>query len=550
MQNTMSPFPWRAHYDPGVPASIEYPEALLNDFLDRAASRYPAHPGLILNQEVMTYAQMQAQVARLAGSLAGLGIKKGDCVGFLMPNLPEFVIAFYASVKIGAIVMALNPQYTAREIAYQANDAGITLLLAFYPLYSRVKSIQLQTGIQRVVVIERGETFAPEEGIHVADNDLLWGDLIRSDRPMVQPAERVTPEDPAIFQYTGGTTGVPKCAVGLHRNLVANSLQFRHWLVNTVEGQETFLVAIPMYHVYGMVLGMSLGIMLAARIVLAPNPRDIPALLETLEAQKVTIFPGVPSLYNAMLQHPGVQAGQYNLRTIKACISGSAPLPRLVKESFEALTGGRLVEGYGLSEAPTATHCNPILGENRTGSIGLPLPDVECRIVSLEDGLSGLAPGQAGELVVRGPQVMAGYHALPEETRAVLREGWLYTGDIARMDEDGYFYLVDRKKDVIKSGGFQVWPSEVEAVINAHPKVLESAVAGVRDPWRGEVVMAWVVVKNGESLSAAEVRAWCRESLARYKVPSRVEFLLSLPRTSVGKLLRRELVRPYEKAQN
>jgi long-chain acyl-CoA synthetase len=383
----------------------------------------------------------------------------------------------------------------------------------------------------------------------VEDNDLLWSDLIQSYPGGDLPTEPVTPDDPAIFQYTGGTTGIPKCAVGLHRNLVANALQFRHWLANVEEGRETVLVAIPMYHVYGMVLGMSLGIMLGARIVLAPDPRDINRLLSTLEGQKVTIFPGVPSLYNAIIQHPGVQAGQYNLRTIKACISGSAPLPRLVKEKFEALTGGRLVEGYGLSEAPTATHCNPILGENRSGSIGLPLPDVECRIVSLEDGRASLDPGQVGELAIRGPQVMAGYHALPEETQAVLREGWLFTGDVARMDEDGYFYLVDRKKDVIKSGGFQVWPNEVEAVINAHPKVLESAVAGVRDPWRGEVVKAWVVAKKGEAIGAEEVRAWCRESLAGYKVPYLVEFREALPRTGVGKVLRRELVRQQDEKE-
>jgi long-chain acyl-CoA synthetase len=281
-------------------------------------------------------------------------------------------------------------------------------------------------------------------------------------------------------------------------------------------------------------------------MVMVPNPRDLKDVLSNIQKYKASVFPGVPTLYNAINNHPDVLAGKYDLRTIKACISGSAPLMRETKEKFEAVTGGKLFEGYGLSEAPTATHCNPLLGENRTGSIGLPLPDVDCRIVSLDDGMTVLPVGDIGELVIRGPQVMKGYHNMPTETVNTLREGWLYTGDIARMDEMGYFYIVDRKKELIKPGGYQVWPREVEEVITEHPKVLEAGVAGVPDPYRGETVKAWVVVKPGESLTEEEIKAWCAERLAKYKVPTFVEFRDELPKTTVGKILRRELVREHK----
>jgi long-chain acyl-CoA synthetase len=349
----------------------------------------------------------------------------------------------------------------------------------------------------------------------------------------------------AIFQYTGGTTGVPKAAIGLHRNLVSNTLQFKHWLVNIDEGQETLLMAIPMFHVYGMVIGMSLAIACGASLVMVPNPRNLQSLLTSLEGYRATIFPGVPNLYGSIIRNADVLAGKYNLGSIKACISGSAPLPSDIKEKFESITGGKLCEGYGLSEAPTATHCNPILGENRTGSIGLPLPDVDSQIVDMEKGIMILKPGEIGELIVRGPQVMAGYYHMPEETAAALREGWLYTGDIARMDQDGYFYLVDRKKEVIKASGFQVWPREVEDVIATHPKVLEVGVAGIPDEFRGEAPKAWVVTRAGESLNEQEVKNWCETFLAPFKIPSEIEFRTELPRTIVGKVLRRELVRQH-----
>jgi len=371
-------------------------------------------------------------------------------------------------------------------------------------------------------------------------------EIIEKHSPEDRPKVDVSPDDIALFQYSGGTTGISKGAIATHRNLVANTLQITSWVVTAEEGKETMLMAIPLFHVYGMVAGMLSALKLGAAMVMVPNPRDLADLLTNLQKYKATIFPGVPTLYNAINIFPDVAAGKYDLSTIKACISGSAPLMRETKEQFEALSGGKLCEGYGLSEAPTATHCNPLLGENRTGSIGLPLPDVDCRIVSLDDEVTVLSPGEIGELVIKGPQVFKGYHNMPTETGNALRDGWLYTGDIARVDEDGYFYIVDRKKELIKPGGYQVWPREVEEVIVDNPKVLEAGVAGVPDPYRGETVKAWVVVKPGETLSEDEVKDWCRENLAAYKVPSSVEFRDELPKTTVGKILRRELVRQHK----
>ncbi|MFH1446419.1 MAG: AMP-binding protein, partial [Chloroflexota bacterium] len=324
---------------------------------------------------------------------------------------------------------------------------------------------------------------------------------------------------------------------------------FRKWLVNTEEGKENVLIAIPLYHVYGMVLGMNLAVLLGAGMILIPESRNLDNLLSQIELHHATIFPGVPNLYGAINRFPAVQEGQYDLSSIKACISGSATLPKQTKTEFERFTGGYLVEGYGLSEAPTATHCNPILGENRIGSIGLPLPDVDCRIVDIETGTHDVPQGGIGELIVYGPQVMQGYYNQPAETELVLRDGWLFTGDICRMDAEGYFYLIDRKKDVIKIGGFQVWPNEVEKVILENPKVQDTAVAGVFDHNKGELVKAWVVIRDGETVTGLEIISWCKQYLTRYKVPTMVEFVEVLPQSGIGKVLRRVLVKGYMQKQ-
>jgi long-chain acyl-CoA synthetase len=383
------------------------------------------------------------------------------------------------------------------------------------------------------------------------EGDVWMQDLLEKYRDAPRPRVDVGPDDTALFQYSGGTTGISKGAVALHRNVVANTMQMKAWFVTSEEGKEIYLMAIPLFHVYGMVAGMAVAMASGASMVMVPNPRDLKDVLENISKHKATIFPGVPALYNGINNHPDVKAGKYELSSIKACISGSAPLMRETKEEFERLTGGKVFEGYGLSEAPTATHCNPLLGVNKTGSIGMPLPNVEVKIISLDDGETELPQGEIGEIAIHGPQVMKGYHNMPTETVNTLRtmkdgKVWLFTGDIARMDEDGYFYIVDRKKELIKPGGYQVWPREVEEALAAHPKVLEVGVAGIPDPYRGETVKAWIVLKPGESVNEAELKAFCKEKLAAYKVPTHYEFRDELPKTTVGKILRRELVRQHK----
>ncbi len=552
--------PWLKNYDQGVPQHIDYPAIPLFQMLEDAARNYPESPCTIFKGAKISYREMNAITDQLAAGLASLGVKKGDRVGIFMPNTPQFVMAYFAALKVGGIVVAVNPLYSAREIEHQVNDAGIELMLVMSNFYNLIKQVQPKTKIKTVVVTNIKETLPPvlaflftltkekKDGFRVelSPGDHWMQDLISKFRPEDRPKVEVTPDDTALFQYSGGTTGISKGAIALHRNLVANALQIRLWMVSAEDGKEVVLMAIPLFHVYGMVAGMLFAIRTGASMVMVPNPRDLKDLLDNIQKYRATIFPGVPTLYNAINNHPDVVAGKYDLTTIKACISGSAPLMRDTKEKFESLTGGVVFEGYGLSEAPTATHCNPLLGENKTGSIGLPLPDVDVRIISLDDEVTVLPIGEVGELVVQGPQVFKGYHNMPTETTNALRDGWLYTGDIARMDEDGYFYIVDRKKELIKPGGYQVWPREVEEVISDNPKVLEVGVAGIPDPYRGETVKAWVVVKPGESLTEEEVRDWCKERLAKFKVPTHVEFRDELPKTTVGKILRRELVRQHK----
>lgn len=552
--------PWLEHYDQGVPKQIDYPEVPLFYFLEDNVQKYPDTPCTIFKGAKISYREMNEITDRLAAGLADLGVKKGDRVGIFMPNTPQFVMAYFAILKLGAVVVATNPLYSPREIEHQLNDAGVEVMLVMSNFYNTIKGVQSKTKLRTLVVTNLKETLPPvlgllftltkekKEGFRVqlSDSDVWMQDLINRFKPDDRPQVEVGPDDTALFQYSGGTTGISKGAVALHRNLVANSLQVRDWNPSVEIGNEVVLMAIPLFHVYGMVAGMCNAIATAASMVMIPNPRDLKDVLTNIQKYNATIFPGVPTMYNAINNNPDVLAGKYDISTIKACISGSAPLMRETKEKFEAVTGGKLVEGYGLSEAPTATHCNPLFGENPPGSIGLPLPDVDCRIISLDDEVTVMPVGEIGELVIKGPQVMKGYHNMPTETSNALRDGWLYTGDIARMDENGFFYIVDRKKELIKPGGYQVWPREVEEVISANPKVLEVGVAGIPDAYRGETVKAWIVLKPGEIADEQEIKEWCKERLAKFKVPTHIEFRDELPKTTVGKILRRELVRQHK----
>jgi long-chain acyl-CoA synthetase len=556
----MSEKPWLKHYDEGVPETIDYPDIPCFSLLERSAAKFPDQICTIFKGAKITYKEMNEITDRLAAGLYSLGIKKGDRVGLFIPNTPQFIMAYYALMKIGAIVVATNPLYTEREIIYQVNDAGIEVMILMTNNYEKIKAIQDKTKIRQIVATNIKETLPPilrvlftlvqekKAGfkVELRDNDVWMKDLIDKFKPEDRPKIDVSSGDTALFQYSGGTTGISKGVIAPHRAVVANTYQMVSWATGAEKGKEVLCLAIPLYHVYGMVAGLNYGMLLAATMVMVADPRDIKDVLENLSKYKVTIYPGVPAMYNAINVNPDVLAGKYDLSSLRDCISGSAPLLRETKERFEEVTGGKLVEGYGLSEAPTATHCNPILGENRTGSIGLPLPDVECRIVDVDDGKKVLPAGEVGELTIKAPQVMVGYHNMPTETENALRNGWLHTGDIAYMDEDGYFYIVDRKKELIKPGGFQVWPREVEEVICTHPSVLEVCAGGVPDARSGEAVKAWVVLKPGKTATAQEIIDWAKKDLAGYKVPREVEFRDELPKTTVGKILRRELIKEHK----
>ncbi len=569
--------PWFKFYDKSVPMSLmPYPEKPLYAFLEESAARHPdkiaihfkpSHQGFA--KSALTYRQLNGLSDRMAAALAGLGVKKGDRVAIFMPNIPQFIIAYYGILKAGAVVVASNPTYTDRELEHQLKDSGAGTIICMSRFYPTVQRVLPRTDIKNVIVTNIKDymsgllrvlfTLAKEkksgDRVTLAPGHLSFTELLAKYSPAQRPKVAVGPNDFALFQYSGGTTGVPKAAIALHRNLIANTLQIRAWLSDCREAQETFLLAIPLFHVYGMVVGMSLGVQVAASMVAVPNPRETESVIDAIDTYRPSIFPGVPRMYNAINNFQGVE--QHDLRSIRACISGSAPLLLDIKQKFEAITGGKLVEGYGMSEAPTASHCNPLHGLNKEGSIGLPLPDMECRIVSLDDEVTVLPTGEIGELCVRGPQVMYGYWNMPTETQNSLRQHpdepngapWLHTGDIARRDEDGYFYIVDRKKELIKAGGFQVWPREIEEVLAMHPAVLEVAAAGVPDPKRGdETVKAWVVLKDGMTATEDELKKFCEDKLVTYKRPRTIEFKKELPKTMVGKILRRELVAETKQA--
>ena len=560
--------PWLAHYDPDVPQSLApYPDKPFYSFLEESAEKFPDRPCTDFKGRVISYRQMNALSNRMAAALKAMGVKKGDRVGMFIPNTPQFVFVYYGILKAGGVVVATNPLYSAREIVHQLKDSGVELMVVMSNFYSRIKEVQSQTRVRKLIVGRIKDDLPPLMGVlfglarekkdghqvTLSGGDVWLKDLLAGQPVADEPAAPVSGADVALLQYSGGTTGLSKGAITTHAALVANTLQLQAWMVGLLQpGHEITLMAIPLFHVYGMLAGMAFALSCGGSLVMVPNPRDLKDVLETIHRTKPTLFPAVPTLYTALNNHPDVKAGKIKLSSIRACISGSAPLLAETKETFERLTGGKLVEGYGLSEAPTATHCNPFHGANKEGSIGMPLPDVECRTVSLEDGETPVAQGEIGELVVRGPQVFQGYWNMPTETNNALQVGaaggqpWLFTGDIVRMDEDGYFYIVDRKKELIKAGGFQVWPREIEEVLAAHPKIKEVGVAGIPDAYRGETVKAWLVLKDGETATPEEIKAYCADKLAKFKIPTQFEFRSELPKTTVGKVLRRELVREHK----
>lgn len=566
--------PWTKRYDKGVPTSINYPEIALHDFLRQTAARVPNSTALITSAHLpvvgrkanrTTYAELDQQSDALAAALIDMGLKKGDRVALMMPNVAAFAIGFYAILKAGGVVAAANPTYPADKLQFQLDDCDAEIVICMSLFYNQLKEVQSQTKIKKVIVTSVKEYLPPlakilftiarekkdghrVEALQAGD---VWLQDVLTKYAGRKPNVNVSPDDLALFQYTGGTTGVAKAAMATHRALVANTLQQNAFLsVDGVPGEkEIFLGAIPFFHVFGMVAVLSVAIKLGSCIVLVPNARDIGDVLDNIQHFKTTLFHGVPALYNAINNHPDVKSGKISLRSIRACLSGSAPLPPATKTEFEKLSGGTLLEGFGMSEAPTATHVNPLHGENRLGSIGIPLPDMDMRIVSLDDGVTDVPVGEIGELIMAGPQLMKGYHGMPTETANVLREHngkiWLYTGDIAKMDNDGYFYIVDRKKDMALIGGYNVYPNNIEKILKDHPAVLEVGVAAVPHPEKQgqEALKAWIVVKPDAKVTEQELIDHCTKRLASYEVPRRFSFVEELPKTTVGKTLRRELIR-------
>ncbi len=569
--------PWVKHYDPGVPASLTpYPEIPLFQLLRDRAAAAPNHVAVVTSAHLpgigrvgseLTYAQIDQASDALSAAFIDLGLKKGDRVAIVMPNVAAFIVAYFGILKAGGVVTATNPTYPAEKMRDQIADCGAEIVITLTLFYKLVKQIQSQTRVKTVIVSNVKEYLPPlarvlftlarekKDGHFLAK--LQSGDVWLQDlfaRFTGKKANvQVSGSDLAIFQYTGGTTGIPKAAMSTHKALVANTLQCQAVLLGKTGNQdgsgEIFLGAIPFFHVYGLITVVGFAIALGARIVLVPNARDITDLIGCIDKYKPTIFMGVPALYNAINNYPSVTSGKVSLSSIRVCMSGSAPLPPVVKREFERLSGGTLLEGYGLSETPTATHANPVHNENRAGSIGLPFPDVEARVVNLEDGETEMPVGEIGELVINCPQLMTGYHGMPDETAQVLRMGkdgklWLYTGDIARMDEDGYFYLVDRKKDMALIGGYNVYPTNVEKVLADHPAVLDVCVAAIPHPDKvgQEALKAWIVLRPNCTVTPQALIDHCSPHLARYEIPTRYTFVEALPKSTVGKTLRRELV--------
>ncbi|MHB1651733.1 MAG: long-chain-fatty-acid--CoA ligase [Desulfitobacteriaceae bacterium] len=529
-------FTWLKNYPPSVKAHVDYPQKSLGQLFDDTVRKMPGNTALIFGPQRITYGEFGDKVNRFATALADLGISKGNRVGLMGPNCPAWEVGFFALLKLGAIVVQTNPMYVEREIAHQMNDSGATAIIVFDALYPRVKNIIQETSLQKVVTFHFGQPAGTFPDVYE------FNTLLAQYPPNPPQVDIVPQEDIAVLQYTGGTTGVSKGVMLTHFNLIANTYQVIAWSPDTVYGQESILTILPIFHVYGMTDCVNYAVAMASAQILLPR-FEVDQVLETIKEHKPTFFPGAPTMFVALNNHPRINEYKESLAAIKVCNSGSAPLPVEVAQKFGALTGGsNLLEGYGLSEASPVTHSNPLDRPSRIGSIGMPIPDTDAVIMDLETGTRELPAGEVGELCIRGPQVMKGYWNKPQETAKTLRDGWLYTGDIARMDEDGYFYIVDRKKDMIIAGGFNIYPRDIEEVLYEHPKIKEATVAGVPDPYRGETVKAYVVLRPGEEATEQEIIDYCRTKLAAFKAPRAVEFRDSLPRTIVGKVLRRYLI--------
>jgi long-chain acyl-CoA synthetase len=570
----MQHHPWLTSYPEGVPTTLEpYPEKSLYSILADAAARFPNRPAISFRPpgapmgKTLSYRELERLVDQFSRVLASLGVQKGDRVGLILPNVPQYVIGYYAALRLGAVVVGNNPLYTERELSHQLKDAGIEVAVVLENLYPKLGAIRDEVGLREVIVtrvpdflpfpisllapramkkdaLKKGEPWPPVP----ADAKVRWWkDLMAGSYPAVEPVEVNAKEDLAGLIYTGGTTGLSKGAMLSHYNLVSNVIQGRAWFPDLKDGEEAVMCVLPFFHSFGMTVAMNVGLHMGAKLVLELQ-FDLKATLSSIQREKVTMFPGVPRIYIAI--NEGKETPNYDIKSILACFSGAAPLPLAVQEKFEKLTGGKIVEGYGLTETSPIATSQPIEGKRKAGSIGVPVPDTDFRIVDLDDWTKEMPQGEEGELIINGPQVMQGYFNRPDETDQVIKtdaEGrrWLLTGDIGKMDEEGYFFIVDRKKDMIIVSGFNVYPTDIEQVLYRHPKIQKVAVVGIPDDTTGEAVKAYIVPKEGESPTKEEIIAFTKDpkqGLTGYRAPKHIEFRDSLPETMVGKVLRRVLI--------
>lgn len=550
----MSEKPWLAHYPPEVPHTLTYPSTPVQEYLTKAYEDFPQKTAIHFLGKDLSYEELYQSAMKMANYLQKLGIQKGDRVSIMLPNCPQAVISFYGILYAGGVVVMTNPLYTEREISYQMKDSGAKAIIALDILFPRINKVIKETDLENVIVtgikdyltfpknlvypfIQKKQYGMTVKVEHRGINH-LFTEIMKTASPQIAEPPFDFEEDLALLQYTGGTTGSPKGVMLTHRNLISNATMCDAWLYKSKRGEETIMGIIPLFHVYGLTTVLILSVMQGNKMVLLPK-FDPEQALKTINKQKPTLFPGAPTLYIGLLNHPDIQ--KYDLSSIEACLSGSAPLPTEVQEKFERITGGKLVEGYGLTETSPVTHSNLVWGERTKGSIGMPYPDTDCEIF-LPGTTDPVPNGQIGEIAIKGPQVMKGYWNRPEATAATIVDGWLLTGDLGYMDDEGHFFIVDRKKDMIIAGGFNIYPREIEEVLYEHEAIQECVVAGIPDPYRGETVKAYIVLKEGYTVTEEQLDKHCREHLAAFKVPRIYEFRKELPKTAVGKILRRSLV--------
>ncbi len=545
--------PWLDNYDPNVSFHLDYESLPLFAYLDRAAEQHPRRPALVFQNLKLNYAQLKKRAELLAANLTRLGVRKGDRVAIMLPNLPQTVISYWGALKAGAVVVMTNPLYMEKELVHHFTDSGSQVLITLDRLWPRISSLWDKLGLTTCITTSVGDGLrfplnvlyrikAKREGTAVkvgfdAQRVLPWKALF-SRQARYEPVQVEPSRDLAVLQYTGGTTGVAKGVMLTHDNMSANVQQCVAVLYDIGDEPEVFLALLPFFHVYGLTVCVNFATALAATV--APYPQFVPQeVLKAIDKVKPTIFPSAPAVFNTLLQQKNIAS--FDLTSIRYSVTGSAPMPVELSKQFKEMTGAEIIEGFGLTEAAPITHLNPLRGKRKVGSIGVPFPDTDACIVDMELGSIPLAPGQIGELLIKGPQVMQGYWRRADETASTLRNGWLYTGDIAFMDEEGYFTIVDRKKDMIISGGYNIYPREIDEVLYEHPKVADAVCVGVPHSSRGEIVKAYIVPKEGQTIQKKEIIAFCREKLANFKVPKQIEFREELPKTIVGKILRRTL---------